>query len=148
MNGKPWSFDNAMLVIDQILTGVEPLKVPLWFMNFRIEIYDLHNGFMSEAVGQQLRNFFGKFISYDAKIWREFMPLKIRVDVRKPLKRKKKIKRKNGSKFKVLCKYDRLGKFCFLCGLATHTERFCRRSLDNRGEGVVKEWGAWLSSIS
>lgn len=111
-------------------------------------MYDLPNGFMSEAVGRQLGNFFGDFISYDAKnnssIWREFMRIKIRLDVRKPLKRKKKIKRKNGSEFTVLSKYERLGDFCFACGLVTHTERFCRKSLDSRSDNGVRDWGAWL----
>lgn len=103
---------------------------------------------MSEAVGHQLGNFFGEFMEYDVKnntsIWRESMRVKIRLDVRKPLKRKKKIKRKDGSEFVVMCKYERLGDFCFVCGLVSHTERFCRRSLDSRGEDENREWGAWL----
>lgn len=72
------------------------------------------------------------------------MRVKIRLDVRKSLKRKKRIKRKNGSEFVVVCKYERLGDFCFACGLVTHTERFCRRTIDNRGEGGARDWGSWL----
>lgn len=68
--------------------------------------------------------------------------------MRKPLKRKKKIKRKNGSEFVVTCKYERLGDFCFACGLVTHTERFCRRSIDNRSDGGSKDWGTWLRAPS
>lgn len=147
-NGGPWSFDNAMLILENIPLGEEPLKVPLWWLNIWIQIHDLPSGFMSEAVGQQLGNFFGEFIQYDVKnnssIWRESMRIKIRVDVRKPLKRKKKIKRKNGSEFMVNCKYERLGDFCFACGLVTHMERFCRKSIDTRMDGGVKDWGAWL----
>ncbi|XP_074327265.1 uncharacterized protein LOC141665185 [Apium graveolens] len=143
MNGGPWSFDNAMLLIEEIPEGEEPLKVPLWTLNMWIQIYDLPSGFMTEAVGVQLGNFFGTYITYDNKnnssIWREYMRIKVRIDVRKPLKRKKKIKRKNGSEFVVSCKYERLGDFCFACGLVSHTERFCRRTLDSRGEGSSKE---------
>lgn len=148
MNGGPWSFDNAMLLLEEIAPGEEPLKVPLWFLNIWIQIHDLPNGFMSEVVGQQLGNFFGSFVAYDPKnnssIWRDCMRIKIRLDVRKPLKRKKKIKRKNGTEFIVTCKYERLGDFCFACGLVTHTERFCRRSIDNRNSGSAKDWGVWL----
>lgn len=103
---------------------------------------------MSEAVGMQLGNFFGEFISYDPKnnssIWRECMRVRMKLDVKKPLKRKKKIKRKNGSEFVVSCKFERLGDFCFACDLVTHTERFCRKSLDARSEGATQEWGSWL----
>ena len=147
-NGGPWTFENAMLCIDIIPPGEDPLKVPLWFLNIWIQIHELPSGFMSEAVGKQLGNFFGEFLMYDEKnntsIWRECMRIKIKFDVRKPLKRRKKVNRKNGSDFMVSCKYERLGDFCFSCGLVSHTERFCRRTIDRRdGEGS-QEWGAWL----
>ncbi|KAL8107081.1 hypothetical protein AgCh_023757 [Apium graveolens] len=100
-NGGPWSFDNAMLVVSKIPSGKEPPNVPLWALEMWIQIHDLPKGFMSEVVGKQLGDFFGEFVLYDAKnnssIWVEYMRLKIRLDVRKPLKRKKKIKRKNGT---------------------------------------------------
>lgn len=55
---------------------------------------------------------------YDHKnntsIWRECMRIKIHLDVRSPLKRKKKITRKNGSKFVVSYKYESLVSFVSL----------------------------------
>lgn len=130
VNGGPWSFDNAMLIVSTIPPGMEPLKVPLWHLEMWIQIHDLPTGFMSEAVGKQLGDFFGEFLLYDARnnssIWMEYMRIKIRIDVRRPLKRKKMITRKNGTKFVVNCKYERLGDFCFVCGLVSHTERYCR----------------------
>lgn len=73
---------------------------------------------MMEVVGKQLGNFFGEFLEYDPKnntnIWRECMRVKVRLDVRKPLKRKKKITRRNGEEAIVSCKYERLGDFCFM----------------------------------
>lgn len=82
-------------------------------------------------------------MDYDAKnnssIWREYMRVRIKLDVRKPLKRKKKINRRDGSEFVVSCKYERLGDFCFFCGLLTHTDRFCRRNLENRNTNACKE---------
>lgn len=152
LNGGPWSFNNTMLLLEEIPEGEEPLKVPLWFLNIWIQVYDLPSGFMSEPVGIQLGNFFGSFLMYDSKnnssIWREYMWIKIRLDVRKPLKCKKRIKRKNGTEFVVNCKYERLGDFCFACGLVSRTERFCRRNLDNRSEGGLKDWGTWLRAPS
>lgn len=45
------------------------------------------------------------------------------------------------------CKYERLGDFCFLCGLVSHTERFCMKSqVTNAGEHV-REWGGWLHAL-
>ncbi|XP_074322969.1 uncharacterized protein LOC141659929 [Apium graveolens] len=147
-NGGPWTFDSAMLCLDVIPAREDPLKVSLWFLNIWIQVHDFPAGFMSESVGIQLGNFFGEFIMYDAKnnssIWRECMRLRIKIDVRKPLKRRKKITRKNGQDFVITCKYERLGDFCFICGLVSHTERFCRKNIDNRVGERGNDWGAWL----
>lgn len=103
LNGGPWYFDNAMMFMESIPLGVEPLKVSLWYLNIWIQIHELPTGYMLEIVGKQLGNFFGEFLEYDPKnnssIWRECMRIRIRLDVRKPLKRKKKITRKNGEDF-------------------------------------------------
>lgn len=121
---------------------------PLFDVDFWIQIHGLLVGYMLEIVGKQHENFFGTFLQYDANnnssIWRECMRLRIRVDVRKPLKRKKKIVKKDKSEVIVQCKYERLGDFCFTCGLMSHTERFCKKKLESNSGEVSKEWGSWL----
>lgn len=128
-NGGPWTFDGTMIVLSKIGMGEDPLEVPLFHLQFWIQLFGIPSGLMTETVGTQLGNFFGSFVMYDpnnnSSIWRECMRIKISFDVRQPLKRKKKICRKNGSECIVQCKYERLGDFCFVCGQVTHTERFC-----------------------
>lgn len=41
LNGGPWIFDNAMLLMEKISKGEEPLKVPIWNLNLWIQVYDL-----------------------------------------------------------------------------------------------------------
>lgn len=65
LNGGPWSFDNAMLILALIPQGEDPVQVPLWHLNIWIQIHDLPTGLMSEAVGKQLGDFFGEFLEYD-----------------------------------------------------------------------------------
>lgn len=143
MRGGPWSFDNAMLVLAEIPKGEESVNVPLWHLNIWVQIFDLPSGLMSEVVGKQLGDFFGEFIEYDHKnntsVWREYMRIKVRIDVRKPLKRKKKITKRNGTEVIVSCKYERLGDFCFNCGILTHTERYGRKFLNSKTENTNKE---------
>ncbi|XP_074355968.1 uncharacterized protein LOC141695634 [Apium graveolens] len=95
----PWTFDGALLVTNVIKVGEDPTRVSLFEVDFWIQIHDLPVGYMSEVVGKQLGNFFGSFLQYDSKInssiWREFMRLRVRVDIRKPLKRRKKICKKD-----------------------------------------------------
>lgn len=143
-------FDNAMMALEKIPAGEDPVRVPLWHVNIWIQIYGLPMGFKTENVGKQLGNFFGEFLQYDVKnnssIWRECMRIRVRIDVRKPLKRKKKIIKKDGTELIVNCKYERLGEFCFTCGMVTHTDRACRRFIDKRGDDLEKEWGIWLKA--
>lgn len=151
-SGGPWSFDNALLVLNIVKPGEDPTSVSLTDIDFWIQIHDLPVGYMSEVVGKQLGNFFGTFLEYDANnnssIWREFMRLKIRMDVRKPLRRKKKICKRDKTEVIVHCKYERLGDLCFICGLLTHTERFCKKKFAGEGSVVSREWGAWLRAQS
>lgn len=84
-----------------------------------------------------------EFLLFDAKgntgLWKKYMRAKIRLDVMKPLKHKKKITRKNGTEFVVNCKNEKLGEFYFVCGLLSRIERFCRKNLDKRGAEEGKE---------
>lgn len=74
------------------------------------------------------------------------MRLKISVDVRSPLKRKKKIVGKDKTEFVVQCKYQKLGDICFIGGLVTHTKRFCKKKFDVGSSKFTREWGSWLKA--
>lgn len=78
----------------------------------------------------------------DTSLWRGCMHIKIKFDVCKPLKRKEKKTCRNGKEFVVQCKCESLGEFCFVCGMVSHTERFCRRFLGSRGDENNREGAA------
>lgn len=73
------------------------------------------------------------------------MRLRVRVDVRKPLKCRKKICKKDKTEVMVSCKYEKLCDFCFICGLLSHTERFCPKKLEAGAEEVSNIVGALAS---
>ena len=74
---------------------------------------------MAESVGKQLGNLISIII------WRHCIRIRVAVDVLIPLVRYKMIKLRNGNLHRVNFKYERLGTFCFICGLLGHVERFC-----------------------
>ncbi|KAL8498187.1 hypothetical protein ACS0TY_021501 [Phlomoides rotata] len=88
-------------------------------------IYDLPHGYISEKVGVQLGNFVGKFMEYDKSnhgaAWLSYVRIWVEIDTMSPLKCWKKISQKNGEPFLVHLKYEKLGTFCFVCGLLGHT---------------------------
>lgn len=100
---------------------------------------------MTKMVGKQLGNFFGTFLQYDSKnnsnIWREYMRIRVRLDVRNPLKRKKNIVKKDKSEVVATCKYEKLGDFCFISGLLSHTERFYKKKFEAGNDSLAKERG-------
>lgn len=148
MNGGHWQIDNVILCFNVIFSGEDPVRVPLWHLNVWLQIHDLPSCLMTDSVDKQFGDFFGEFLEYDHKnntsIWRESMRIRVKIDVRKPLKRKNKITRRNGAEMVVNCKYERLRDFCFICGLVTHTERFYRKFLDKGNGEAIGEWEAWL----
>lgn len=148
LNGGPWTFDGAMFVLSKIGNGEDPLEVPLVDLQFWIQLVGAPSGLMTEAVGKQLGDFFGSFIAYDpnnnTSIWRDFMRIRISIDVRQQLRHEKKICKRNGTESIVQCRYERLGDFCFICGLVTHIERFCAKKMQLSIREGGRDWGAWL----
>jgi len=55
-------------------------------------------------------------------LWRKYMCIEFVVDVRKQFLKSKHIKKKGAATKVVKLKYERLGIFCFCCGLLGHTK--------------------------
>jgi hypothetical protein len=63
------------------------------------------------------------------------------VDIRLPLKRYKKIKKPGGESRIVKFKYERLGTFCYICGLLGHSDIKCPKLFDIADiTTVTREW--------
>ncbi|KAF2314444.1 hypothetical protein GH714_026433 [Hevea brasiliensis] len=75
------------------------LVVEAAIVHNEIEVRDLPIGFHSEAVATQLGNFISQFSDYDMRVdmgsCRNFMSIRVSGDVRKPLKRWKKLRSEN-----------------------------------------------------
>ncbi|RVW31876.1 Transposon TX1 uncharacterized 149 kDa protein [Vitis vinifera] len=105
-------------------------------------------GSMSLNVSKQLGNFIGKFVDYDinnnAGLWRNFMRIKVLLDVRQPLKRWKKIRKPQGEWPLVHFKYERLSTFCYLCTMLGHSEKFCDKIFFITDGDIKREWSSNL----
>jgi hypothetical protein len=76
-----------------------------------------------------LANYIGSFVEYDknnkGSFWREYMRIRVRVDIRQPLKKDSRVKNQGGNWCTVNFKYEKLGVLCFVCGLIGHGENRC-----------------------
>ncbi|KAA3459484.1 reverse transcriptase [Gossypium australe] len=128
LKGCPWTFNNHLLVLHVIQWGEDPLRIPLIKASFWIQIHDIPTGFYSENLAIQLGNFLGEFMEYDGsslgKENRNYMRIRVKIDVRRPLKKRKQILCYGRLSY-VKFRYERLSLFCFFCGRLGHNDLFC-----------------------
>jgi hypothetical protein len=144
LNGGPWTFDNNMLILEQVQLGMQIEWIPLFHVNMWVQIHDLPMGLMRESVGNKLANYIGAFMEYDknnkTSFWRQYMRVRVKVDVRLPLKKEAKVKDKEGNWCTVKFRYEKLGVFCFVCGIMGHAENKCVVRFEMEDDNGVREW--------
>lgn len=117
-------------------------------MDFWIQIHNLPIGFMSEFVGKTLGNYIGEFLDYDPSndscVWRTYMRIHVKVDVRQPLKKNRKVRMEGGDWCLVQFKYEKLTSFCFICGLLGHVEQYCDDLFAKGVDDGARGWGVEL----
>ncbi|KDP44332.1 hypothetical protein JCGZ_19199 [Jatropha curcas] len=149
MNGGPWSFAQNLITM-KTLDPVKNLRhVELTMVNSWIQVHDLPYGLMSARVARDIGNYVGEFMEADERnfsgIWREYMCIKVRMDVRKPLKRRMQVKKAGGVWTWISFRYERLSTFCFFCGMLGHSDKYCRKLFMT--PGIIREQFAYGPSM-
>lgn len=148
IDGGPWSFEQAMLIYHQVEEGEDPIAVPLQQVEMWVQIYDIPRGFLSENVLKSVGSSIGKYIKSDPGTfeggWKPYVRIRVSLNVEKPLKRRLKIKREGDNWSWLNFKYERLGTFCFICGIIGHAERDCNIVYANPDKMIEKAYGVWL----
>ncbi|KAG8488097.1 hypothetical protein CXB51_018795 [Gossypium anomalum] len=94
---------------------------------------------------------YGEFMEYDGsnlgKGIMNYLRVRVRIDVRRPLKRRKRILF-NGNCTYVSFRYDRLSLFCFYCGRLGHNDSFCEAKMELGVEVADMGWDLSLRAQS
>lgn len=110
------------------------------------------HGYVSEGMAKQIGNFIGSFLEYDGKVlslgYSGTMRVRVKVDVRITLKRKKKIAFLNGSLTYVTFAYEKLTQFCFLYDKLGHGESFCPSQILQVNQNLSLGWDIFLCALS
>ncbi|KAM6542132.1 hypothetical protein CsatB_006579 [Cannabis sativa] len=150
LEGTPWTFNKIPLIIQRLKLGENPRLVPLNTMEIWVQVYDLRVGFQSDRVLRACGDYIGQFVSSCPKnysgIWREYLRVRVLINIDKPLKRRMKIYFTKEDYFWANFKYERVPTFCFICGILGHGERFCPRVFDGPLEKVVKPYGLFMKA--
>ncbi|GAU14523.1 hypothetical protein TSUD_250650 [Trifolium subterraneum] len=146
LKGGPWIFDNNTLLLEQVPLGMQVENIPLLHVNLWVQIHDLPTGLMKENVGIKLANYIGEFVEYDknnnSSFWRQYMRIRVKVDIRQPLKKDTKVKNRVGEWCMVKFKYEKLGIFCFVCGIMGHAENKCEVRYSMEQDDGIRGWSA------
>lgn len=150
LESGPWTFDQHILIVKRLGELEQPQNVPLFHTSFWIQIYNLPIGFLSAKVLQNIGNYIGEFQASDENnlmgVWRNYMRIKVSIDVRKPFKRRMRLKKAGGEWLWIDFKYERLQVFCFICGLLGHTEKQCPSLYDCPEGAIIKPYGHWMKA--
>ncbi|XP_062080236.1 uncharacterized protein At4g02000-like [Humulus lupulus] len=148
MEGTPWTFNIALVILERLKEGENPRGVPLNSMEIWVQVYNLRAGFMSDRVLKACGDFIGQFMASCSKnytgVWREYLRVRVRFNIDKHLKRKMKILYSKTDFFWFDFKYERLPSFCFICGILGHSEKFCHRLFDSPEEEIAKPYGLFM----
>ncbi|XP_010674813.1 uncharacterized protein LOC104890894 [Beta vulgaris subsp. vulgaris] len=147
MEGRPWCFDQHLLVLNELSGDEQPTKIPLNLSPFWVRIYHLPFNCRSDNDVRAITVALGLVLSIepDALGLNKYRRVKVLLDVNKPLRRIQKIKGKNGTTLTIEFKYERLPYFCFKCGVMGHGEKDCPSALDDPQDGNFG-WGLWLKA--
>ena len=145
MDEGPWIFRGHAVLLEEYDGVTKPSKVEFKTLSIWARVYDLPTGFRTENIGRQLGNKIGKFLKMDLDEefsgWRDFLRIRVKLDVEKPLTRVVFISVGAGKREPFRVKYEKLPKFCAVCGLLGHVETEC-------GDGVhdkkALQYGDWL----
>ena len=134
IEGSPWSFNRRALLIGRMNDNMNPRCVPLNTIDLWVEVHDVQPGFMSERIMQEVGNQVGRYISLCPSnykgVWREYMRIRVTIDITKPLRRRMKV-RKSGNEWSwITFKYGHVPTFCFICGIIGHADKFCSKLFD------------------
>ncbi|MBA0731796.1 hypothetical protein Golax_022759, partial [Gossypium laxum] len=144
LDGMPWFFSRHLIVFHRLRRGEEPNLIPLWHTVFWVQVHNLPVGVTSEGTARQLGDFVGKFMEYNSSVVTrggcKFMRIRVLIDVRTPLKRKKRISMEQNKFIYALFQYERLPLFCFICGRLGHGESYCEARLTLGNQQVEFGW--------
>ncbi|CAH9071667.1 unnamed protein product [Cuscuta europaea] len=147
LENGPWLFEQKLLVLHEIKSGDIPLRVPLTMTEFWVQIHNVSYDFMTLEAAQRIGNYLGKFVKIDDNQLEgrcnAYLRNRITLDIGRPLKKGTKL-RKGSREFWVDFKYEKLSRFCFVCRLIRHTDRYSPMAYEQRTKELVKHFGPEL----
>ncbi|PPR91253.1 hypothetical protein GOBAR_AA29434 [Gossypium barbadense] len=149
LNLMPWLFDKCLFSMVPFVKGKNIASYEFGLSPFWLRVYNIPIELMDRQLAVEVGNAIGELVAIDWKdrngAWTEFMRLKVKINISKPLRRIVKLASRYGGETIGVIKYERLPDFCYVCGLIGHTSKNYK---DNReGDGINDsnaQYGSWM----
>jgi hypothetical protein len=153
LEGRPWTFDGDLLSLVDFngLTPIDDLEFEK--ASFWVRMYRLPLACMGREVGLHVGSTVGEVedidVLEDGVGWGEYLRVKIRIDLSKPLARGRMIKVQD-KEIWVAFQYKKIPRFCFTCGVVMHSSPKCGEYGGRRTQRAeeTEEYGPWLQVSS
>ncbi|XP_042964509.1 uncharacterized protein LOC122298706 [Carya illinoinensis] len=127
--GRPWLFDNHLLVM-KLYDGLRPPhKMDFSQKKMWVQMYNLPLACVNEGRGKLIGESIGRVEEVDVMGnscgWGRCLRVSIVVDLTKPLAKGRTICIK-GERLWVSLRYEKLPRMCFVCGCIVHGNRGCK----------------------
>lgn len=119
MAGRPWSFDQQMLVLNEFDGQCPPSQMVFMKSPFWIQIHDMPLLCMTRGIGSNIGASLGDLedvdVAGDGAGWGRCLRIRVTIDLSNPLERGRDLS-VGGKSYRVVFKYEKLPMFCFHCG--------------------------------
>jgi hypothetical protein len=149
LEGRPWSFEGNLFSVADFDGITPPSHMDFNTEGFWVRMFNLPLACMGKETGLSLGATVGIVEEVETDIdgfgWGEFLRVKIRINLMKPLARGRMLKLKDQTTW-IKFQYEHIPQFCFRCGVICHGSTGCTKPKPRRsfGSETQFEYGPWL----
>jgi hypothetical protein len=148
LKGRPWAVEGSLFLVEDYDGTTPPNRIDFESVVLWVRMINLPLSGMVKDVGLQIGSAMGAVEEVETDEddigWGKFLRVRIRMDLRKPLPRGRRVKILGRSEW-VHFQYERLPRICFRCGVIKHGRGGCTLQGPPGGE---PQYGPWLRAPS
>lgn len=138
---RPWSFRGEHLILKMYEAAWNLKDIDFSVTDFWVQIYGLPLNRQNPQNLEKIGRMMGKVLETDLSGngidgWKHLGRVRVEIELERPLRTSFPLDKKNLSPLWIPFKYEKLGKFCYGCGLLGHEVKSC---LDEEVQNLLKE---------
>ena len=146
---RPWSFKGDHVILKKCDAEWSLNEVDFSVSDFWVQVHGLPLNRQDDTNLKKIGRIMGRVLEVDlaGNGWRRFVRVRVGIDINQPLRTGFPLYRKKLPALWIPFKFEKLGNFCYGCGLLGHDSRECpdgdSHKLGKEGE-MERIYGSWL----